>query len=241
MKKQFFTLCAAAAMFAMPVAAQADLIVGIDQWRSSTTNLTPLNYAVQDGVDVLITRSGTSSSGASATPGVNADGSNDGSIGSIVTSGVSTSQGINGESYRWINGGLTARFDFEFTDTSGSDRILDTFHFDFARTRPGVTPNFDLFLLDGGSETLLASGTNTASNGAGTPNLDYEDFDLSLGGLAFNANSSVTLSLRFSGATGGSSHHGHLDNVGLSTAVPEPTSLAIFGLAGLGLAIRRRK
>lgn len=225
----------------VPVAAQATVIVAIDQFRSSTTNLTPANFAVQDGVDVEITRSGIDGNGLSATPSVNSDGSQDGSVGSVAVPGLSTAQSINGESFRWTNGAEAATFDFAFTDTSGTDRLLSTFHFDGGVNRPNVARDFTLVLA--GAETVLGSGTIPLESGG--PEAEYTNFDIDLGGITLAANSTVTFSLRFtsSDAVGvASGHNGHLDNVGLSTGViPEPSSMALLGLGSLALATRRRK
>lgn len=242
MKKQL--LIGAFSVSLVPVAAQADLILAIDQFRSSTTNLTPGNAPIQDGLDVAITRSGLNAAGAPATPGVSRLGSTDGSVGSVPVPGLSTGNVAATESFVWTNGAQAARFDFAFTDTSGADRFLSTFHFDGGTNRPNVAQDFELFLL-GDTSVSLGSGTIPLESGGG--DVEYTSFDIDLGGILLSAGSTVTLSLQFTRddtSPNFNVHNGHLDNVGLSTGpnpIPEPASMALLALGSLALATRRRR
>lgn len=218
----------------------AALIVAFDQVRSSNGS-DPLNYVVQDGVDVITTRSGTSSSGGANTPGVNKEGSTDGTIGSVAAAGVSTDTTINGESWRWTNGSQTANFDFDFTDTSGAARTVSTFHFDGGTNRPNVAQDWELFHVTGGGDVSLGTGTIPLVSGGALP--EYTDFDVALGGLTLPANGTLSLSLRFTRDDTNSSsngHHGYIDNIGLSV-VPEPSSLALLTMMSVVALGRKRR
>ncbi|TWT79328.1 hypothetical protein CA13_07270 [Planctomycetes bacterium CA13] len=219
------------ALLAMPQSTQAAVVLAVDNFRNLNPGDPPA-YIVQDSIDLIISRTNI---------GLNSIGSTDGTFGSLASPAASTGTANSSESFRWVNGIATATLDFAFTDTSGADRSLTTFHFDSGATRPNAARNFELFLVDGMTETSLASDV-IPSAGAATPT--YADFDLGLGGLTLAANSTVNLSLRFTGGDGSGGHHGHFDNLALSAvaiAVPEPSSAAIIGLIGIYGLVRRRR
>lgn len=75
----------------------------------------------------------------------------------------------------------------------------------------------------------------------------HDEIDLDLSALADNtlaAGESAVIQVAFSSGTGsGGGHHLFLDNVAVSgdfAAIPEPSSILLLALSGLGLGFRRR-
>lgn len=238
MKKLLLLIAAAVAAIAMPQNAEADLVLGIDSWRSSATQTSaPSGFPAHF-------ENGVSYSFARGNIGVNVNGSTDGTFGTSTDQTAGTTNAANSDGLRLTNG-QDGFVTLAVTSLAGSpDLFLETFHFDAGASRMNAANDYELFLVDGATETSLGSGSTVVNPGLGSGVADFGDIDIDLSGeaIAFNAGDTVNFRLAFTGGTASSGHHLSLDNIGLSAvAVPEPSSMVVLGLAGLAVFTRRRR
>ncbi len=240
MKKQIFMLFAAAAMFAIPQAAQADLLVGFESWTGPNPNTGP--GAVNAATSTEVGFSGDSTTVTTGWGRGAAGSHDDGTFGTLAgaETAVAFNRGLT------LNNGANGSYDFSITNGSADDYALEFFHFDTGTFRPNAAHEWTV-LVQSGDLTAQSIQSGRADNITGGVT-DWYDYDIDLSGLTggnvLAAGQTVTFRLDLAGGTGASGHHQYVDNIAISgsiVAVPEPTSLAIFGLAGLGLMVRRRK
>ena len=240
MKKQIFTLLALSAFMAMPLAVNADILVGFENWIANNPNAGAgvVNAASTTEVDfsgdstTVTTGWGRSGSGAH----------DDGTFGTLA--GAETTVAFNrGLS---LNNGVNGAYDFSITNSSADDYQLDFFHFDTGTFRPNAAHEWTVSIVSGDltAQSILSGSADNIAGGT----VDWYDYDIDLSGLTggniLAAGQTATFRLDMAGGTGAGGHHQYVDNIAISgvvAAVPEPTSLAIIGLAGLGLMVRRRK
>jgi hypothetical protein len=211
MKKTFFMLAAAVAMFAMPHAAQADLVIGFEfntpgdteDWQHNGANGGTGGTSQEtlgDGTGVLTSTATTTDLRVLHNPDIVLD----------------TTQFTN-----WT----TVELRFRTLDIDGNVESLEDYNAGgtFFGLEPGTDADF-----------------NPISSGLLTQDGDFltAEFDISAFGAADIAQIRID-------PVGGAAGEGYeIDYVRINAAaiaVPEPSSLAILGLAGLGLAFRRRK
>lgn len=243
MKKALFMLFAAVATLNMPVAASADLLIAWDTYTN------PDNGSTQNAAFTASGFSGsfvtdTNAWGQTTTGGL--AGSTFGTLDSSTATGTGEYDNAGG-SHLSLNNAAVGFIDITVTNSTADDYVLDTFHFDHGATRPGAA---DAWTLSVESGALTAGTVNSggAPNGGGAT-AAWGEFDESLSGLADNtleAGQSVVfrLNLARDSTQGPAGHHAYLDNIAITgsvAAIPEPSSLAILGLAGLGLFVHRRK
>ena len=128
---------------------------------------------------------------------------------------------------------------------SGSSVLSQTF--DFSGISGPITLSFDQYLQSGsnsfdmatvqanGTQVALFDGTEGTFDGT-TVTFAPASVDLS----AFAGQSSVDLAFDFFASTVVNRDGWYIDSVALSGVVPEPTSIAALGLAGLATLRRRR-
>lgn len=233
MKKLIFLTLFAA--LAMPQAVQADLLAGWDTFTN------PDNGTVNSANATLAGFSGGAVTDTNVWGQTTTGGLAGNTYGSLATPLAGAGSHLS------LNNAATGSVDFTITNSSGSDYDLDFFHFDAGTTRPGAADAWTLSVVSGAITTGdIANGANPNS-GSGTAL--WTDYDIALGGLADNtleAGQSVVFRLDFAqdSSQGPSGHHQYSDNFALTgtvAAIPEPSSLAILGLAGFGMLVRRRK
>ncbi|MCY3005246.1 MAG: PEP-CTERM sorting domain-containing protein [Planctomycetota bacterium] len=164
---------------------------------------------------------------------------------SVVTSGISaeTSVGNWNSSASTFNltqsvssTGTTRSESFKFNVVSPNSVTLDTFTFDAGVAGPrtvGFTPTFKL------NNVLVSSSLYTVSqaSGSGAYTVTFNPQFAIGAGSTFEGLISARAT---TGGTSGNLTSLSLDNVNFNGAlVPEPASMAVFGLLGAGFAIRR--
>lgn len=265
MKKRTLILFAVAAMMAMPVTVKADVILaGIDTWDDVSNPGVDVTTA---GFTATSSSSGTNGAWTNADSGGDPGrgSSVDTTWGTFDGNGVAASAvtDVGIANFSLTNGKQGAEVTLTLTNNTADDYDLNMFHMDVVAFRPNAARTYSLDVLAGSDitvgEVFASAGTPMNDNSTddithlggalGTGHDVHDDLDLDLSVLADNTlavGETATIQITFSNGTGaGGGHHLFLDNVAISgdivTAVPEPTSLAIFGLAGLGFMTRRRK
>jgi opacity protein-like surface antigen len=237
-----FILLAAVAMLAMPQVASADLLVGFENWIVNNPN---------GGAGVInaatITEPGFSGDSTTVTTGWGRSASgahDDGTFGTLA--GAETNVAFNRGLA--LNNGANGAYDFSITNGTADDYELEFFHFDTGTFRPNAAHEWTVS-VQSGDLTAQSIESGSADNIAGGT-VDWYDYDIDLSGLTggnvLAAGETATFRLDLAGGTGASGHHQYVDNIAVSGSivtvpVPEPSSLAILGLAGLGVFVRRRK
>ncbi len=261
MKKLF--LLAMFAAFAMPQSAQADVVIAaIDNWDSTTA---PTVGIVATGFTATATAS--TSSGAWSISDSGTDPGRGSSVdttwGTFDGNGTAASSvtDLGTANFTVTNGRPSAEVTLVINNTGSDDYDLNNFHFDAVAFRPNAPRTYTLEVLSGDITNGIVFASDAPQNdnstnaithlggSLGTTHDVHDDLDISLAGLADNtlaAGESATIQIAFSNGTGsGGGHHLFLDNVGVSgaiaVAIPEPSSLALLGLSGMAMVIRRRK
>jgi len=185
-------------------------------------------------------------------------GSNDGTFGSAISGANNPALGTLNDSLRVQNGvsGEERTLLINIDNSLSSDDLnFSTFHFDAGNNPNNGDTYSDVevsFIDNAGVSTVLTNGSRslaaTATDGTtGSATGNYLDLDFDASGFSLAAGESGAFSLRFFDPNPANSVASavHLDNIAITvadpTAVPEPTSLAVLGLAGLGFVIRRRR
>ena len=243
LKRILFTLIAA---LAMPLAAQADIVVA--GWDTFSSGLTPSATYEAAGITATMLNVGLSNGGSE-----DRGSSSDGTWGSFDGNGNAASTAIVGTGMNLTahNGETGDTMQVTIVNNGTVDLDLAAFHLDALAFRPNASRTFTLDVAAGGALTAGNVFTSTpqeiTSLGA-APNAaqdQHDEYDILLTGLAdstLEVGGTVVFDLEFTGGTPGSNgHHLWLDNIAVSSSVPEPSSFALLSLAGLAISIRRRK
>lgn len=253
-------LLGAIAMLAYATSASAATIViaGLDDWDSTTAPTVPVTAA---GVTATATAS-ASSGNWSISDSSGRGSSGDTTWGTFDGNGVPASAvtDVGPANFTVTNGRPSAEVTLTITNNGAADIDLETFHMDVVAFRPNAPRTYSLNVLAGSDITV---GTVVASDGMpmndnstndithiggglGTGHDVHDDLDLSLAGLADNTlanGESAIIQIAFSDGTGsGGGHHLFLDNVAVSgNVIPEPATMSLLALAGIGILAGRRK
>lgn len=254
---KIFNLATIAAVSLMANTSSADTVLAAwDTFGDTTVDIDPPGGSIALAPDISNFSPGSAFSFSGALDQIRNDrGSNDGTFGSAVTGAdVNPVSGQN-QSIRLDRPGFRDEGqEFFINITAADDLDFSTFHFDAGNnpnpvdTFGDVTLSFidgagvENFLTSGGTQDLEATGTD-GTTGSGTANWLDRDFDVSQFSLAAGDTGAFKLFFFDSPVIdgfGGSSVH--LDNFAITVAaVPEPSSLAVLGLLGLGFVTRRRR
>lgn len=255
-----FLMVAIATLAYATSASAAMIIAGIDDWDNTTAPTVPVTAA-----DVTASATASASSGAwsisdsSGDPGRGSSG--DTTWGTFDGNGVPASAvtDVGSANYTVTNGRPSAEVTLTITNNGAADIVLDAFHMDVVAFRPNAPRTYSLNVLAGSDitvGTVFASdgmpmndnSTNDITHlggGLGTGHDVHDDLDipLSLADNTLAAGESAIIQIAFSNGTGsGGGHHLFLDNVAISgTVVPEPATLSLLALAGIGIMAGRRK
>lgn len=224
-------LCTGAALL-VAGSVQADLLAGYSNGVKTWDTTEPANNVAAD-ITATVFYSG-------ADWGIQQQGSNDGDYGSYTGLPSPVYDGIGNAIIRASTANADGAFaDFTITNTGVGDYELATFHFDVWRSYNDGA-QFSAEVLAGGGITAGDLGAPTLVPNFAVPaggGDDYADVDLSLAGLADNilaAGESVTFRIQR-----GAGAQLFLDNIGV-TAIPEPSTLGLMGIASVVcLGVRR--
>jgi hypothetical protein len=248
MKK--FILLALFAALAMPQGAQADLVAGWDTWVAVSTNTydaTKTNSASGQVVGTITNGVGSLGGFSNATFAYGA--STDGTWGSLSTAPTPSIVAADATDAVGLNATANGTFDFTITANAGSTIDFTSLNFDAWRRFANSANAWELSVLSGSiTNGSITSGAVTQGN-VTLADTDPHNFDIDLTGLAdrtLAVGESAVFRLTFTGgnAGGNGGNNMMMDNVGIFGnvgAVPEPSSLAVLGLAGIGMLVRRRK
>ena len=233
-------------------ASAAIVVAGWDSWDSTTA---PSSTVTAAGVTATATASASTGNWAitDSTGDPGRGSSDDTTWGSFDGNGnlASTVTNVGVANFTVTNGRPSAEVSFTITNGGTVDLDLATFHMDVVAFRPNAPRAYQLNVLSGDitNGTVFTSIDDEITHLGG--NLvghdQHDEIDLDLSALADNtlaAGESAVIQIAFSSGTGsGGGHHLFLDNVAVSgdfAAIPEPSSILLLALSGLGLGFRRR-
>jgi hypothetical protein len=241
----FFALLAA---LAMPQVTQADLIVGWEDFTGSTGFVPTQNDGGLTAVSVVTTTEHNNWGQWFNAGGQHA--SQDGTFGDLSTSVASANTSVASGAGLTLNRS-NGTIQFTLTNNSGVDRNLEGFYMDNVSKFGGSAKTWQ-FTVSGAISGAATNGSaiqvNSGLPGA-TPAQRDKFIDLTLlSDNVWEAGQDAVLTLAFSGATNSGSGGGQellLDNIAITAsapvAIPEPSGLAMLGLAGMAMFVRRRK
>lgn len=175
--------------------------------------------------------------------------STDGTFGSLSTTvGMATTANTGGGRNLSLNRSVKpGTLVISLTNTSGLDRTMDGFYFDGAYHNAQAAQDWQLS-FSGAISGTAANGSLSLGDMMQVSAADRDKFiDLSgLSDATWEAGSTAIFTIEFTGgatSTGtGGGHETLVDNIGITaTVVPEPSAIALFGLGGLALFLRRRR
>lgn len=255
-----FLLGAMATLAYATSASAAIIVAGIDDWDNTTAPTVPVTAA-----DVTATATASASTGAWSISDSGTDPGRGSSVdttwGTFDGNGVPASAvtDVGTANFTVTNGRPSAEVTLTITNNGAADIALDAFHMDVAAFRPNAPRTYALNVLAGSDITvgnvftsdapMNDNSTNAITHlggGLGTGHDVHDDLNLALSGLAdstLESGGTAIIQIAFSNGTGsGGGHHLFLDNVAISgTVVPEPATLSLLALAGVGILAGRRK
>jgi hypothetical protein len=251
MKKTLATVGIATLLISLPASA-VELFAGWDTFTAEPNEADSAPTFL--GPDTAATMSGTATGGSwsdwnNSFFGASTDGTF-GSLSSTIAS-ASTNSGAGTSSGNNVNLSLNRNvkpgtLTFTLINNSGSDRSLEGFYFDGAHRFSQSAPTWELTF--GGVISGTSASDNLAEGNMMGLTAAQRDWAVDLTGLADNiwdAGGSAVFTLTFSGgdpSTGpGGGQETLIDNIGITaTVIPEPSALALLGLGGFSLILRRR-
>ena len=125
-------------------------------------------------------------------------------------------------------------YDLQFTPDAGFGTLVDSFVFDdYASWQGGNKFNWSLF-QDSAAGTVIASGTGETTDG--------QNLTVNTGMATAYAGTVLMRIEKHPDNVGGGNSGQALDTISFTQqAIPEPSSMALLGLGGLALILRRRK
>lgn len=169
-------------------------------------------------------------------------GSDDLTFGSLASGARESTTAATGAFLTKVN--VPVWMDYTLVNNTAQAYELTAFVFDAWRMNLQASPGYSLSIVAGDLALTngIATGSFASKGGAPLASADYDDFDISLTGLAdrtLGAGKSVTFRLDFQ-AGGATASNLYLDNVAVLAVIPEPATLGMVGFAAAGLlAIRR--
>jgi hypothetical protein len=125
------------------------------------------------------------------------------------------------------------QYDLQFTPDTGFGVVVDSFVFDDYSNYGNPTNKFNWFLYeDSAAGAVIGSGTETTADG--------EKLTVNTG-MATAYAGTVLLRIEEHSDNVGGNYDQAIDSISFTQTVPEPSSVALLGLGGLALILRRRK
>lgn len=243
--KKTTILASAFALNSMSASA-AVLVAGWEDF-SGSSNFTPTQTALGTTANIVATATAGSwdqwnnANGSGLRQGA----STDGTFGAFVGATANTDSEATGDNLALGNSdGVLV---LTLTNNSGSDQLMDGFHFDAVTKNANGADTWALAFGGAISGTTVTQTISGAANmsGASAAARDRSIDLTTLTDSVWEAGQDITFTWTFEGTTNSGGSNGNellLDNIGVSViSIPEPSSALLLSLGALGLLGRRRR
>jgi hypothetical protein len=248
MKKTTLLLASALALSSMSASA-AVLVAGWETF-SGSTGFAPTQTGLGTTADIVATATTGSwdqwnnANGSGLGQGASTDGTFGAFVGATAnTNNAAAGNGVDNLALGNSDGVLV----LTLTNNSGSDQLMDGFHFDAVTKNANGADTWALAFGGAISGTTVTQTISGAANmsGASAAARDRSIDLTTLTDSVWEAGQDITFTWTFTGTTNSGGSNGNellLDNIGVSViSIPEPSSALLLGLGALGLFGRRRR